>query len=492
MSTYPDLEAWCGQIGRLDDALEVLHWDMASMMPTGGADARAEQLAALSVIRHERATDPRLGELIAGAGALDGWQAANHARIERRYQHDTALPAKLVEATSRATSICERVWRTARAADDFAAVRPHLEEVVALSREAAAAKGEALGLPPYEALLDLYDAGRSAENVDALFAELSTWLPGLIEQVIERQGQAPAPVRPTGTFPASAQAALGRRVMGALGFDFAHGRLDTSHHPFCGGTPDDVRITTRYDEADPLTALMGVVHETGHALYERGLPAAWRYQPVGRVASMTLHESQSLLLEMQAGRSRPFVTWLAPLVAEALGDDPAWAPDNLYRLHTRVERGLIRVDADEVTYPAHVLLRYRLERDLIGGALAVADLPDAWRAAMREFVGIEPKNDRDGCLQDIHWITGSFGYFPTYTLGAMAAAQLFAAAREAIDDLDGLLAAGDFGPLQAWLGREVHGWGSRYTSDGLIERATGAPLSTKAFRAHLERRYLNG
>lgn len=492
MSTYAELETWCGRIGRLDEALEVLHWDMAAMMPPGGAETRAEQLAALSVIRHELATDPRLGELIEGVGALDGWRAANHARIERRYRHDTALPAKLVEATSRATSTCERVWRTARAADDFAAVRPHLEEVVALSREAAAAKGEALGLPPYEALLDMFDPGRSAQNVDALFAELSTWLPGLIDGVIEHQGREPAPIRPKGPFPSAAQAALGRRVMGTLGFDFDHGRLDTSHHPFCGGTPDDVRITTRYDEADPLTALMGVVHETGHALYERGLPADWRYQPVGRVVSMTLHESQSLLVEMQAGRGRPFVEWLAPLVAEALGDDPAWAPDNLYRLHTRVERGLIRVDADEVTYPAHVLLRYRLERDLIGGALAVADLPDAWRAAMREFVGVEPPDDRDGCLQDIHWMTGSFGYFPTYTLGAMAAAQFFAAAREAIDDLDGLLAVGDFGPLHAWLGREVHGWGSRYASDALIERATGAPLSTKAFRAHLERRYLAG
>ncbi|MEZ4434721.1 MAG: carboxypeptidase M32 [bacterium] len=492
MSAYADLEARCGRLMRLDDAIEVLHWDMAAMMPAGGSDARAEQLATLSVLRHELATDAKLGELIAAAEgeALDEWQAANLRRIGRRFVHDTALPAALVEAVSRATSTCERVWRSARAANDFAGLRPHLETVVALAAEAAAAKGEALGLPPYEALLDAYDPGRSVASVDALFGDLATWLPGLIDAVIARQAKRPAAVAAKGPFPAEKQAALGRRVMAALGFDFEHGRLDTSHHPFCGGAPDDVRITTRYDEQDPARGLLGVVHETGHALYERGLPAAWRYQPVGRAGSMAIHESQSLFMEMQVGRGRGFIEFLSPLLGEVLGDDPAWAPDNLHRLYTRVERGLIRVDADEVTYPAHVVLRYRLERALMAGSLTVADLPEAWRAGMVELVGIAPPDDKDGCMQDIHWVAGLFGYFPTYTLGAMAAAQLFRAAAGALGDVQGEVAKGDFSRLRGWLGEHVHGVGSRLSSDALLTAATGAPLGTGAFRAHLEARYL--
>lgn len=492
MSAYADLEARCGRLMRLDDAIEVLHWDMAAMMPTGGGDARAEQLATLSVLRHELATDAKLGELIGAAGgeALDAWQAANLERIRRRFVHDTALPATLVEALSRATSTCERVWRTARAADDFATLRPHLETVVALAAEAAAAKGEALGLPPYEALLDAYDPGRTAASVDALFGDLATWLPGLIDAVITRQAARPAAVAAKGPFPAEKQAALGRRVMTALGFDFEHGRLDTSHHPFCGGAPDDVRITTRYDEQDPARGLLGVVHETGHALYERGLPAAWRYQPVGRAGSMAIHESQSLFMEMQVGRGRGFIEFLSPLLGEVLGHDPAWAPDNLHRLYTRVERGLIRVDADEVTYPAHVVLRYRLERALMAGSLKVVDLPEAWRAGMVELLGIAPPDDRDGCMQDIHWVAGLFGYFPTYTLGAMAAAQLFRAASAALGDVQGEVAKGDFSRLRGWLGEHVHGVGSRLGSDALLAAATGAPLGTEAFRAHLVARYL--
>lgn len=490
---YQDLAAHWGRLQRLDDAMGVLHWDQAAMMPGGGAEARTEQMAALSVIRHELAVDPRIGDWLAAAEAepLDDWQRANVAVIRRQYLHDTALPAKLVEATTRATAACERLWRTARPADDFAALRPALEQVVALAREAADAKSAALGVPPYDALLDTYDPGLSVERLDRLFGELAEWLPGLIDRVIARQEAGPPRVRPRGPFPVATQAAVGRALMRTLGFDFEHGRLDVSHHPFCGGAPDDVRLTTRYDEADFTSALMGVVHETGHALYERGLPAAWRYQPVGRAASMTVHESQSLLFEMQAGRSRAFIGHLAPILRDAFGGDgPGWTVDDLYRHYTRVERSLIRVDADEVTYPAHVLLRYRLERALMAGELRVAELPEAWKAGMLELVGVAPPGDRDGVMQDIHWIEGIFGYFPTYTLGAMAAAQLFAAASEAIDDLSGHIGRGAFAPLVGWLRENVHRWGSRYTTDTLLEKATGAPLGGAAFRRHLERRYL--
>ena len=279
--------------------------------------------------------------------------------------------------------------------------------------------------------------------------------------------------------------------MAALSFDFDHGRLDESLHPFSAGTPDDLRITTRYDEADFTSALMAVLHETGHALYERGLPARWRRQPVGRARGMDIHESQSLIVEMQACRSSAFLVYAAPLLRQAFaGSGPAWEADNLHRLAIRVERGFIRVDADEVTYPAHVILRYELERDMIAGGLSVPDLPEAWNAGMERLLGATPPDDRRGCLQDIHWYDGAWGYFPLYTLGALTAAQMFAAARKADPGLGGAIAEGRFKPLLRWLEHNVHGLGSYLEADELIRRATGAPLGTEAFKAHLKERYL--
>jgi carboxypeptidase Taq len=276
-----------------------------------------------------------------------------------------------------------------------------------------------------------------------------------------------------------------------LGFDFRHGRLDVSAHPFTGGTADDVRITTRYDEADFARALMGVLHECGHALYELGLPSDWRRQPVGNARGMVLHECQSLLMEMQACRSDAFIAFAAPLMRAAFGKTgPAWEADNIHRLYTRVAPGFIRVDADEVTYPLHIMLRYRLERAILGGDLALADLPGAWNDGMKELLGIVPPNDAVGCLQDIHWPDGAWGYFPTYTVGALAAALLFAAARTANPGLMSAIGQGDFAPLLAWLRANVHSKGSLADTDTLLTEATGAPLGTSAFKAHLERRYL--
>jgi carboxypeptidase Taq len=279
--------------------------------------------------------------------------------------------------------------------------------------------------------------------------------------------------------------------MRAVGFDFERGRLDISHHPFCGGSAGDIRITTRYDEADFTSSLMGVLHETGHAMYEAGLPEAWRYQPVGGALGMAIHESQSLLIEMQVCRSRPFLTYAGPLMQKAFdGSGPAWELENLYRLYTRVEPGFIRVDADEVTYPAHIILRYRLERALIAGDLALADLPGAWNDAMKELLGIVPPDDRLGCLQDIHWPGGDFGYFPTYTMGAIAAAQIYAAARRENPDVEAHIAKGEFGPLMGWLGEHIHAQGSRQVADDLLTAATGSALDPKVFEQHLRERYL--
>ncbi|MFO1120194.1 MAG: carboxypeptidase M32 [Rhodospirillales bacterium] len=493
-SAYPALQDRFRRIGALRDAEAMLHWDLATMMPKGGAQARGEQLAVLKGLRHGLLVATETGERLAAAAedpALDAWQQANVREMRRQWTHATALSEAQVEALSRAATACEQAWREARADSDFPRVLPHLVALLDLVREAAQAKAERLGLSPYDALLDEYEPdGRSAE-IDVLFADLGAFLPEFLPQVLERQARAPAAPEPAGPFPVEAQRRAGLRLMEAIGFDFHHGRLDVSLHPFCGGTPDDVRITTRYDTADFRPALMGVLHETGHALYERGLPSAWRGQPVGEARGMVLHESQSLLMEMQVCRSRPFLAFAAPLLREAFGGEgPAWQADNLYRHYTRVEPGFIRVDADEVTYPAHVILRYELERAMIAGDLAPADLPGAWAEGLRRLLGLVPPDDRRGCLQDIHWYDGAWGYFPTYTLGALAAAQLFAAAVAAVPRLPEEIEAGQFATLLDWLRTHLHGKGSSASTRTLLTEATGRPLDTAAFRAHLTRRYL--
>ncbi len=495
MSAYLNLEARFRRLGVLGGVEQVLHWDRAVMMPPGGAEARSDQIAELSQLEHELLTAPDMEDLLAAAEEehddLDSWSRANLREMQRTWRHATALPGDLVGALSRANSACEMTWREARARNDFAAVLPSFEEVVRLVREKAAAKAQALGLGAYDALLDAYDPGTRASAVDSIFGELREFLPALIDDVLARQAGGANLLALDGKITTAAQRKLGERIMTAIGFETAFGRLDVSHHPFSSGVPDDVRITTRYKADDFTESLMAVIHETGHALYERGLPADWRWQPVGMARGMTIHESQSLLMEMQACRSPAFVRFAAPIMRETFsGTGPAWEIDNLLRVYHKVERSLIRVEADEVTYPAHIILRYDLEQAMIAGDLTVSDLPGAWREGMRALLGIDVPSDKDGCMQDIHWFGGDFGYFPTYTLGALAAAQFFAAATAADGDIIDGIGRGDFSPLLAWLRTNVHGKGALLPTDELIVEATGQPLSADAFVAHVRARYL--
>jgi carboxypeptidase Taq len=492
MSAYRALEARFREIADLEGALAVLHWDQQVMMPEGGAEARGQQIATLEQIAHGLMVAPETRDWLeaAQAEALEPWAEANRREMRRHVVHASAVPTELVGALALATARAEQAWRKARAAADFGLLRPALAEVLTLIRAKAAAKAEALGLAPYDALLDTYEPGVRMAAVDSLLGALETALPGLIEQAIRRQ-TTPLPL--PGPLPTAAQKALGQRLMTALGFDFAHGRLDESLHPFCGGVPDDIRMTARYDDVDVASGLMAILHETGHALYNAGLPQAWRRQPVGEPRSYALHESQSLLIEMQVCRSRAFLSFLAPLLQQAYGrpGDPALAPDNLYRRAIRVSRSLIRVDADEMTYPLHIILRYRLEQALLGGTLEVADLHAAWHDGMRDLLGIVPPDDRLGCLQDIHWAGGAFGYFPCYTLGALIAAQLFEALASDHPDLEERLAVGDFTPLLAWLRSNVHERGCLLEPADLVTEATGRPLQVEPFLRHLEHRYLS-
>jgi carboxypeptidase Taq len=498
--SYSALERHFRRLGHLQHVAAILQWDEAVMMPPASGDERAEAGATLQVVLHELLTDPGLPALIDAARAeqegLEAEQRANLREITRLVRRARALPKELVEQSSLAQVRCEQAWRTLRAKNDFSAFAPLLQRVVELKREAATVLGEALSLSPYDALLDEYEPGCRAARLDELFGALKRVLPGLIDEVLEHQrGQAPR--QPAGPFPVAAQRELGARLMEQVGFDMTRGRLDVSHHPFCGGVPSDVRITTRYDERDFTKALMGVLHETGHAKYEQGLPRRWAGQPVGSARGMAAHEGQSLLQEMQVSRSLPFLRFLAPQVArafpEAVARDPAaFGAENLYRLFTRVQRSRIRVDADEVTYPCHILVRYDIERALIDGSLQVAQIPEAWDAAMRALLQISTGDDhRDGCMQDVHWPSGAFGYFPTYTLGAMTAAQLFAAARRELEDLAGDIEAGRFESLNGFLRERVWSRGSVLESDELMRRATGEPLDPRHFEAHLRARYLS-
>lgn len=494
-AAYRKLHSLCTRLGGLRGAASILNWDAATLMPEGASPVRAEQLAALAELSHEMLTHPSTAELIAGSEAhsheLDEWQRANLREFKRQWLHETSVPKDLVGAQIRACSASEIAWRSAKKSDDFKSYAPHLEEVLKLSREAAQAKATALSLSPYDALLDAYEPGARSAEIEALFADLRAFLPGFTAQALEAQQNRPALLKLEGAFPTDKQKALGKHFMQALGFDFNRGRLDESAHPFCGGVPGDVRITTRYNEQEFFSSLMGIMHETGHALYEQGLPEAWHNQPVGEARGMSVHESQSLLVEMQLCRSRDFLDYAAPIIRDAFGaSGPAWEAENLARLAARVERSFIRVNADEVTYPSHVILRYGLEKAMIAGELAINDLPQAWNEGMKELLGITPPTFREGCLQDIHWPEGMFGYFPTYTLGAMTAAQIFAAARKQLTDLPSQIRKGSFAPLVGWLRENIHAKASLLPTRELLIQATGQPLDVAIYKQHLKQRYL--
>lgn len=487
MKAYKKLETRFREMAVLRDAEAILHWDAATMLQPGSQESRGEQLAVLAAMRHRMINDPAIGDLLAeakaGSALYNPWQRANLVEMERSWQHQTCLPEALVSQMVRCFSESEFRWRDARANNDFVGFKPYLEQILKLVREKAAIKSEALKLEPYDALLDAYDPGMRQDFIDPLFETLKKELPPLIDQAVQKNEDVSA----DWSLPLAQQHALAAQLMTQLGFPMEAGRLDTSTHPFCGGAKGDIRITARYDEKDFSEGIYAVLHETGHALYENGLPEEWRYQPVGEARGMSLHESQSLFIEMQLGRSRAFCT---PLFKFLNDMGKTIDIDQLYQHLISVERSFIRVDADEVTYPTHVILRYELEKAMLLGDLEVADLPGAWGDLQEKLLGVRPPTDREGCLQDIHWPGGDFGYFPTYTIGALTAAQLMEAARKALPDLDNSIEAGNFKPLTRWLKDNVHALASFKTTPEIIEAATGKPLEVTAFLAHITRRYL--
>lgn len=491
-SAYQELSRTFLRLSRFGHLGAIAGVDMQTAMPAGGSRARGEAMAELSVFMHELLTDKRLGGLFTAAQqeSLNDVEQANLKEMQRAWQQATLLPASLVEAKSLAGSRCEHAWRTQRPANDWQGFSANLKEVVKLSREEAQLRADALGVSRYDALLDVFEPGMTSAQLDQTFGDLKSWLPDLLQKVVAKQQQQTT-LAPVGTFAIDAQKQLGLSLMATLGFDFNHGRLDVSAHPFCGGVPEDVRITTRYNENDFLSAMMGVIHETGHARYEQNLPQQWRGQPVAHARSTAMHESQSLFMEMQLGRSREFLQHIQPQVIGLMGDQPALSSENFIRLTQRVKPGFIRVDADELSYPAHVILRYEIERALIEGEIDVDDIPALWDEKMQQSLGIDTRgNYRDGCMQDIHWTDGAFGYFPTYTLGAMYAAQLFQAVKRAIPQVSELIQQGELQPVFDWLQQNIWQHGSRFPTQQLLVNATGEGLNPDYFRQHLEQRYL--
>ena len=511
-----------GAVGRLKGRLRdldalggcagALGWDELVMLPGGAAAARGRQKAALAAAVHERATHPELGALIGaaeeelgGAGgattaAADAALAFDRATVRdarRAFDRATRVPEELVKRQAELGSRGYHCWAEAREKGDFDLFAPVLEELLELRREVArhVAGPDA---DAYNAQIDLYERGMTHARLQEIFSGIKEGLVPLLEdvkaQMAAGRGPAPHPALSSGGFPLAAQEAACREIATAMGFDWERGRLDVSVHPFTGGShPSDVRITTRYSEDTLLDGIMGLVHETGHALYEQGRNPEQDGLPVSEALSMGIHESQSLLWERMVAQRRSFWTWAEGILHEHLPGTRDAGAEDFYRHVNRVNPGnLIRVDADELSYPLHVLVRFEIERGLFDGSIRVRDLPRVWNAKYAEYLGVEPPSDKVGVLQDVHWSDGSFGYFPSYTLGAMYACQFWEQAMEELGgaELEAEVAAGDFGRLKGWLNEKVHRLGSLHPSaDELCEAVTGSKLDPAVFVRYLERKY---
>jgi carboxypeptidase Taq len=500
---YQELIQRTREIGMLASCSALLSWDEQTYMPAGGASHRAEQMAMLAGLRHHRLTDPRIGELLAVLQGSDlsadpkSAPAVNIREIGRSYHREILLPPALVEELARVTSLAQQAWIVARRQDNFAQFRPWLDRIVRLKRDEAEQLLPALSsaseskATPYDSLLDAYEPGARALDLANLFSSLRLELSDLVLAISSATKRSDVRDLLHLHFPVENQRAFGELAAKTLGFDFQRGRLDVSAHPFCTGIgPGDTRITTRFDEHRFSEAFFGVLHEVGHGLYEQGLLAEHFGTPMGEAASLGVHESQSRLWENAVGRSHAFWSHWFPLAQRtfpgALGDAPI---DRFLAAVNHVEPSLVRVQADEVTYNLHIIVRFDIEQALLSGDLSTDDLPDAWNQKYRETLGVTPVNDRDGCLQDIHWAAGLFGYFPTYTLGNLYAAQLFDRACHDIPGLDGLFARGEYRDLLAWLRTHVHRHGQSFRPRELIERATGRGPESAPMLSSLKRKY---
>ena len=467
MTAYEELMAYQRETELLGEIAGRLGWDQETVMPPGAAEQRGDEIAALENILHARRTDPRIGDWLETADAADAVAQAQLRQIRRSYERSRRVPARLAAALARETSIAQGLWAAARAASDYPAFAPVLARIVALKREEAACLADGGDL--YDALLDEYEPGASAAMLEQMFGALRPRLVALRDRALGGEHQPPVL---GGFFDEALQVALSAELAQGFGYDMSRGRIDRAVHPFSSGSGADVRITTRTDPGDPFNCVYSTIHEVGHACYEQGIDPAFAMTPLGRGVSMGVHESQSRVYENQLGRSRAFTRWLHGRMTDRFGDLGLDA-DGFYCAVNRLQRGFIRTEADEVQYNLHVLLRFDLERDMIAGRLDPVHLEEAWNARFAADFGYDVPDAARGCLQDVHWSVGLFGYFPTYTLGNVYAGCLHAALRRDVPGLDAQLAAGDPSVATAWLREKVHRYGGLYRPREVIERACG-------------------
>lgn len=482
------------QIAILGSCASVLGWDEQTYMPKGGVKNRSEQLALLAGLTHERFTAPQIGEWLAAVEGSDvvadplSVEAVNVREIRQGYDRATKLPKTLVQELARMTTIGQQAWAEARSKSDYSLFQAQLEKILELKHQEAAALS--VGATPYDALLDEYEPGETTDNLTAVFSALRDELVELVGAIVD-SGKKPNLDIVKRHYPKAEQATFGRMAAEQIGFDFERGRIDETAHPFCSGFgPGDTRLTTRYDEHFFPMAFFGTLHEAGHGIYDQGLNPDHYGTPMGSAVSLGIHESQSRMWENFVGRSRAFWSHFFPKAQaafpEALG---SVSEEDFYFAVNNVEASFIRVEADEVTYNLHILLRFEMEQALMNGGLKVAEVPDAWNETFKKYFGLTPPDDAQGCLQDIHWSFGGIGYFPTYTLGNLYAAQFFEQAREDLGDLDAQFASGEFSKLKNWLNEKIHLPGQKYRASELADEVTGKPLSHAPLIRHLKAKF---
>ncbi len=493
-STYQKLIAEIKQISLLGSCAGVLGWDKQTYMPKGGAAHRAEQLALLTGMIHERATAPQIGDWLSEIENSDlisdphSEAAVNVRELRRDYDRAIKLPRSLVEELARVATIAQQAWREAREKSDYALFQPHLKKILDLKHQEVNALNT--GETPYDTLLDDYEPGETSENLTRVFSGLRDELVELVGAIAE-SGKKPDENILTRTYPIDQQEEFGKIAAAQIGFNFDHGRLDITTHPFCSGIgPGDTRLTTRYNTNFFSESFFSIMHEAGHGIYDQGLNDEHYGTPMGDSISLGIHESQSRMWENFVGRSEAFWTHFYPKAQTAFPDALRDVPErDFYAAVNAVAPSYIRVEADEATYNLHIMLRFEIEQALIDGGLKAEDVPGVWNETFEKYLGLTPPDDARGCLQDIHWSGGGIGYFPTYSLGNLYAAQFFEQARQEVGDLNAQFAEGVFEPLKNWLTEKIYSQGQRYRANELIEVVTGKPLSHEPLMRHLRAKY---
>ena len=490
--SYRELKKIFHEASIAADIQGILHWDMATVMPSMTRKQRSNQLAFMSKLKHEMLSSKKIGDLIneTNEDNLATKDKINFYEMKREYFLASSLPRDLIEAFTKVSAKCEGKWQEARNECNFSIVEKSLDNLIKLTIEESDILSEKLECSKYESLIQKYEPFAKLDEISDVFKDLKLFLLNSLDFIIEKQKKDNFK-KINNLISVKTQEDIAKSLMKIVGFDFSRGRLDKSAHPFCGGATEDIRITTRYSVENPFSSLEGVMHETGHAMYELGLPKEWHHQPVGRSRGMAMHESQSLLIEMQITRSKAFKSFLSNFLNKSYNlNGSEWSSENLYTLGTRVNKTYIRVEADEVTYPLHIILRFNLEKSLIDKSLKTKDIPEAWNEEFKKLFGIKVNGDANGCLQDIHWYAGLIGYFPTYSLGALSSAQFASSLRKDLPKLDKNIEQGNFKPLFKWLRHNIHSKASFFSTNQILQQVTNSSLNAKYFKEYITNRYL--